>query len=269
MPLTPFWKVHGAGNDFVLLDQVGAPVDLAPEVAARVCDRHTGVGADGLLLVRRDPDGGWRLVILNSDGSRPEMCGNGIRCVARHLREVHGEPSDPIAIRTDAGVRPCSVTKNADGTWSVTVGMGRATVAPADETALAGGRVHTFRRVSVGNPHAIIASDDPWADARTYGPELEVASVFPNRSNIELVQRLSPDAVKVVVHERGCGITQACGTGATAVAAAFVETGRHPADRPLAVHLPGGVVTIRRADDGTWLMTGPAAVVFRGEIELY
>ena len=266
MTPTPFWKVHGAGNDFVLLDQVDAPRDVPPETAVRLCDRHTGVGADGLLIIRRDADGTWRLIILNADGSRPEMCGNGIRCVARHLREVRGDTSDPVAIRTDAGLRTCRVTPVPGGDWQVEVAMGPAEVGASDETVQAGGRTHTFRRVSVGNPHAILASDDPWADATAYGPALEVAPTFPNRSNIELVQRLSPDAVKVVVHERGCGITQACGTGATAVAAAYIETGRHPADKPLAVHLPGGVVTIRKADDGTYLMTGPATVVFRGEI---
>jgi len=265
---TPFWKMHGAGNDFVLFDQVAAPRELSADDAVRLCDRHRGIGADGLLLVRRDLDGGWRLVILNADGSRPEMCGNGIRCVARYLREARGVADDPIPIRTDAGVRPCGVTRAPDGTWSVTVGMGRPEVAPADEQVAAAGRTHTFRRVSVGNPHAILLSSDPWADARAYGPALEVAPVFPNRSNIELVERLSDGAVRVVVHERGCGITEACGTGATAVAAALIETGRHPADAPLAVHLPGGVVTIRRADDGAYLMTGPAELVFRGEVML-
>lgn len=269
MTPTAFSKVHGAGNDFVLFDQIDRAFDVPPELAVRLCDRHRGVGADGLLLVRRDPDGGWRLVILNADGSRPEMCGNGIRCVARHLVEARGVTDDPLTIRTDAGPRACAVSRSSRGAWSVTVGMGAARVASSDEHVEAAGREHVFRRVSVGNPHAIVFSDDPLADARAYGPALEVAPAFPQRSNIELVQRLSDDAVRVVVHERGCGITQACGTGATAVAAALIETGRHPADLPLAVHLPGGVVTIRRdGDSGAYLMTGPAEVVFRGEVDV-
>jgi len=263
--MIPFWKVHGAGNDFVLIDAVDEPVAVDGARARAWCDRHRGVGADGVLLVSRDPDGGPRMRIWNADGSAAEMCGNGIRCVARHLSEVRGLADDPLPIRTDAGLRPCTIVSRGPGPWQVRVGMGVAAVEAQDERAPAGGASHVFRRVDVGNPHAIVWSDDPWADARRHGPTLEVADAFPRRTNVEFVRRVGPDAVQAVVHERGCGITEACGTGATAVFAALCARGEHDPARALTVHLPGGAVVITRERDGDHLlMTGPAEVAFTG-----
>ena len=292
-----FTKVHGAGNDFVLVDQAGrvdaipgaseggsmcaialdptrlgsAALDPTPEAAIAWCDRHRGVGADGLLLVRRDPDGAWRLRIVNADGSVPEMCGNGIRCVARYLVERHGVPPAVVLIYTDAGPRTCRVQPSMagdPGAWQVTVNMGLADVAVSDERVEVLGHDLRFRRVSTGNPHAVILSDDPAGDAERLGALVEVNATFPERTNVEFVAWQGEDRVRVVVHERGCGITQACGTGATAVAAALMARGEHDPERSLEVVLPGGSVTIRREGTGDLFMTGPAEVVFQGRVSL-
>jgi diaminopimelate epimerase len=300
-PSVSFLKVHGAGNDFVLIDQVeppdppeplnrikalpgvaadGTPLAIArretegldplPAAAVAWCDRHRGVGADGLLLVRRDMDGGWRMRIMNADGSIPEMCGNGIRCVARYLVEHRGQgvaradlPRE-VCIRTDAGPRTCRVFPESSGPWQVTVNMGAAEVAGADERLEIDGRVLPFRRVATGNPHAVLLSDDPAGDAERLGALVERDPSFPDRTNVEFVSLEREGSVRVVVHERGCGITQACGTGATAVAAALIAQGTHDPARALDVHLPGGLVTIQRDAENELFMTGPAAVVFMG-----
>ena len=294
-PSLEFIKVHGAGNDFVLIDQsgdvnaipavsddgavsvtaldpaLGYPKMFDPDESAAVawCDRHRGIGADGLLLLRRDADGAWRLRIMNSDGSLAEMCGNGIRCVARYLVEHRGAAAEAVIIRTDAGPRTCRVLpagSGAAGPWQVTVNMGLAEVAPSDEAVELAERALTFRRVSTGNPHAVILSEDPMGDAERFGARVEEDASFPARTNVEFVGWQGADRVRVVVHERGCGITQACGTGATAVAAALMARGEHDPARALEVLLPGGSVTIRRGDAEDMFMTGPAEVVFQGSV---
>jgi diaminopimelate epimerase len=262
-----FVKVHGAGNDFVLIDETQRAHDLVPADARRICDRHLGVGADGVLLVRRDPDGVHRMVIWNADGSVAEMCGNGIRCVARYLHEALDQRAVPIPIRTDAGPRPCRVEVDGAGRYLVTVAMGRAQVAAADETVRVDGRDLRFRRVSTGNPHAIVASEDPMADARALGPAIETDPLFPARTNVEFVREDAPGRLTVVVHERGCGITQACGTGATAVAAARFAYDGSAEEARYEIALPGGTVVITRDARGELLLMGEAAVVFRGVLE--
>ena len=259
----PFLKMHGAGNDFVLIDETRGSCGLSPDDAPWICDRHLGVGADGVLLVRRDPDGVHRMVIWNADGSVAEMCGNGIRCVARYLREDLGLRADPIPIRTDAGPRPCRVEAQGQR-YLVTVAMGRAEVAVADETVQVGGRALRFRRVSTGNPHAVIASVDPMTDARALGAAIETDPLFPARTNVEFVREDAPDRLTVVVHERGCGITQACGTGATAVAAARLKGDPQRYGTRCEIALPGGSVVVSRRNDGELLLSGEAEVVFRG-----
>jgi diaminopimelate epimerase len=260
-----FLKCQGAGNDFVLVDARNPDVpDITPDLAVHLCDRHTGVGADGVLIVLRDQDGTWRMRLRNADGSLAEMCGNGIRCVARYVAEVARAPENPLPIQTDAGLRPCTWEQGADGRFRVSVAMGLPEVAPADEQVEAQGTRVAFRRVSVGNPHAVALSQAPWEDARRLGAALEVDPTFPNRTNVEFAQPLGPGRARVVVHERGCGITQACGTGATAVGAAFQAWGLLPAGAPLAVELPGGTVQVHAEADGTFVLSGEAEFVFRG-----
>jgi diaminopimelate epimerase len=286
----PFTKVQGLGNDFVVVDLRGARASDAaaaqdPELVRRVCDRHFGVGADGILAVLPGIEGDARMRVLNADGSEAEMCGNGIRCVAKVLYE--GDPAlrkPVLKIDTGAGLLTCELGVIDGHVDSVTVEMGHPRFT-RDEIPLAPGgagralrepiaardRSFQFTAISMGNPHAVIfieGSEDLRALAEQYGPVLEVASTFPRRANIEFA-RVRGSEIDLVVWERGCGITLACGTGtcATVVAAAVEE--RLPRGREVPVHLPGGTLFITVApDDSGVRMRGPANIVFRSELDL-
>ncbi len=265
-----FRKVEGLGNDFLLIDRTGAPLaEVVAEVEAlrpaapALCDRRTGVGADGILVVGPGADDEHgSMFVINHDGSRPEMCGNGLRCVAQHLA---GSQGPDLRVHTDAGVKRCRVVgEGRQVEVDVDMGPGR------DEGERTPGGARTFRAVSMGNPHAIAFVDgDPEALCRTEGPAVEVDAQFPDRTNVEFAQ-LHDQGLTLWVWERGCGVTQACGTGACATACAAVWSGRWPPDRPLAVDLPGGRLWItvpadRSAGVG---MRGPARIVFDGTIAL-
>lgn len=292
MTSAPFRKYHGLGNDFVLFDGLGDSLPEAqlahPALARRLCDRHRGIGADGLLLVLPPSStlADARMRIINADGSEPEMCGNGIRCVGKalhdHGRGLRGRES--LRIETGAGMLDITLRSGEDGlAATATVDMGRPSFAPADlpldapepwidRLLQVGASCHRWTGVSMGNPHFVTFVSDAHGDlldlGRTLGPVLETHELFPNRTNVELA-RMRGDEVDVVVWERGCGITQACGTGACAVAAAAVETGRHPAGRALPVNVPGGTLRITVGADGAGVrMEGPAVEVYRGQIAL-
>ena len=296
MSTLPFTKVEGLGNDFVVVDlRAGRPAALAaaagpspqdPDVVRAICDRHFGVGADGVLAILPGDKGDARMRVLNADGSEAEMCGNGIRCVAKVLYETDPALRKPvIKIDTGAGLLACEMTARDGRVESVTVEMGRPRftrdeipLAPGGaeratrESIGALGRTFLFTAVSMGNPHAVIFADDPADDlmalATKYGPALETAPTFPRRTNVEFA-RVRGGEIDLVVWERGCGITLACGTGtcATAVAAAVEE--RLPRGRELPVHLPGGTLFITVApDDSGVRMRGPAQIVFRSELDL-
>ena len=298
--MLPFTKVEGLGNDFVVVDlraRAGSKEAAAvqdPALVRKVCDRHFGVGGDGVLAILPGTDGDARMRVLNADGSEAEMCGNGIRCVAKVLYETDPALRKPvIKIDTGAGLLACEMTASGGRVDSVTVEMGRprftrdeVPLAPGgagrvtrEPIAVAGasagsadGRTFRFTAVSMGNPHAVIFIDDPSEDlmalAKRFGPGLEVAPTFPRRTNVEFA-RVRGCEIDLVVWERGCGITLACGTGtcATAVAAAVEE--RLPRGREVPVHLPGGTLFITVApDDSGVRMRGPANVVFRSELDL-
>ena len=266
----PFLKVEGLGNDFLLIDlrpsdRVAAAAYHEPwlaELQARapaLCDRRTGVGADGLLLVTPPlhPDAAGTMLVINHDGSRPEMCGNGLRCVARYLARDLPAPTAPFLVDTDAGPRRCQVHGE-----QVEVDMGPALALGAPTVA---GR--HFAAYSLGNPHAVAfvgADEDPEQLARTLGPLVERDPQFPARTNVEFARREPDGSLTLWVWERGCGITAACGTGACATLAAAVAHGLAPADQPVRVQLPGGPLTIRLTADRVW-MTGPARFVFAGQ----
>lgn len=266
-----FRKVEGLGNDFLLIDRTDcSPAALESELPAlreaapKLCDRRTGVGGDGLLIVGPAESGtDGSMIVVNHDGSRPEMCGNGLRCVAQHLANRTGKSE--LVIQTDAGPKPCSVTGRGE---TVEVGVDMGPGIDLGDQSVATGRA--FRAVSMGNPHAIAFVDaDPEALARNEGPSAEVDAVFPNRTNVEFA-RLSDEAITLWVWERGCGITQACGTGACATACAAVWTGRRDAGTPLAIDLPGGRlwITVPADRDAGVHMRGPARIVFDGSLEL-
>lgn len=289
----PFTKVQGLGNDFVVVDlRPGRPAASAtpspeqPELVRAICDRHFGVGADGVLAILPSRSGDARMRVLNADGSEAEMCGNGIRCVAKVLYESDATlRKDTLKIDTGAGLLECAISAPSGAVESVAVQMGRPRFT-RDEVPLApggsgravrtpievGGQSFQFTGVSMGNPHAVIFVDDPSVDLRRlaerHGPTLETAAVFPHRANIEFA-RVRDGEIDLVVWERGCGITLACGTGACATVAAAAVEERLPPGREVTVHLPGGALFITVAPDFSGVrMRGPATTVFTSELDL-
>jgi diaminopimelate epimerase len=250
-----FEKWEGLGNDFVVLE--GAVMTAAS--ARRLCERRLGVGADGVLVVGRAPA---RMDVWNADGSRPEMCGNGLRCVAGYLAE-RGAPAE-MDVVTFAGTRRCEVAGAGEDRYEVTVEMGVARIdAPLVVGAL--GREHRFLRVDVGNPHAVTFEPTPEDVIEVLGPR--VAAAPPGGFNVEFCRATTPGRIEVTVWERGVGRTQACGTGACAAAAAACEIGLAPYGAPIEVVLPGGALSVTVAA-GTRALTmrGPARRVFSGEV---
>lgn len=274
-----FTKMHGAGNDFVVLDGIAEELPALEPLARRLLDRRFGIGGDQLLVARPSTAGDFRMDIHNPDGSRAEMCANGIRAFYVWLR-ARGYTSQPeIAVETLAGV----VRPRDAGPGSVTVDMGRPILAPAKiPTALgAGGEGPvldaplevdgvTLRvsSVSMGNPHCVVLVDDvDRAPVERLGPRIEHHPAFPNRVNVEFVQILGRSRVRQRTWERGAGETLACGSGACAVAVTAILRGL--TERALAIELRGGTLELAwPADDASVIMTGPAVEVFRGTIPL-
>jgi diaminopimelate epimerase len=251
-----FAKVHGLGNDFVLLDLRKGGEALSARRALALCDRHLGIGADGVLTLLPGP----RLLVQNADGSVPEMCGNGARCAALWIATEGGvRPAAAVVpLLTDAGPRTCRVEAESPRLGMVEVDMGIAEVEAS--RALPGFEAVP---VSLGNPHRVIFSGgDISRLAREEGPALCAAE----NANIEFVERLGPQSYGAAVFERGAGLTQACGTGACAVAAAAVARGEARRGEDIEVRLPGGSLFLRVQDDGRVLMRGPAELVFEGEL---
>ena len=264
MPRVPlrFVKYHGLGNDFVVVE---GPL-VGPDRARRLCDRRRGVGADGVLgvLPPRTPGAVATMHIFNSDGSVAAMCGNGIRCVARHLAEVRGL-SGELVIDTDSGPKRCTVHAEAGEVRAVSVEMGPARLLGEEDFRVAG-EVLRAVRVSMGNPHAVLFDDPSRARAAAIGPALERA--VEGGVNVGFA-RSGPSGIDLVVWERGAGLTDACGTGACAAAVASVWRGAFPAGRPIEVRLPGGALEITVGEDLQRVtMRGPAARVFAGEADL-
>ena len=265
-----FTKMHGIGNDFILVDGFRQTVDDPAGLARRLCPRHFGVGADGLILALPSGRADARMRIFNSDGSEAEMCGNGIRCLGRFLIDEGLCGEGPMAIETAGGTR--ALRFGSDG---VTVDMGAPCFEPAripvaadsNRVALScAGRAIAFFCVSMGNPHAVTFDLFPEDEAfRRLGAALERHPAFPNRANIEFC-RARAGGADVKVWERGDGPTLACGTGACAVLAAGASLGLLP--READVRLPGGSLRIRWAEDDHLYMTGPAETVYRGEVDV-
>jgi len=260
-----FGKYEGIGNDFLVVE-AASDVALGPEQARKLCDRHYGVGGDGVLLSAPPVTAGahGRMVVLNSDGSRPEGCGNGLRCVALSLARKLGQPRCELVIDTDAGPRTALVEMQGDGA-EVTVGMGRAT-REGEVRAMLRGEELTFQRISMGNPHAIVfdvAITESELDE--LGPR--VSKSLAGGTNVEFVRAIGPAAFEVLVWERGVGRTLACGTGAAAVAALAALLGRAPYDSPITLRLPGGPLWLSvRREDLAVTLRGPARFVFSGEV---
>jgi diaminopimelate epimerase len=276
----PFTKMHGAGNDFVVFDGIREALPPLEPLARRLADRHFGIGFDQLLVVRPSRAADFRMEIYNADGSQVEMCANGIRCFFQYLREAGHTAKDELRVETLSGV----VTPRWAGPGRVTVEMGPPILAPAKiparlgDPAGAGPLLDVPLRVddealrisslSMGNPHCVLYV--PSVDAvpvATLGPRIERHDAFPNRVNVEFVEVVSRHHVRQRTWERGTGETLACGSGACATAVASILRG--VADSPLRVELRGGDLEIAWAGGATSVfMTGPAATVFTGTVEL-
>lgn len=258
-----FDKYEGLGNDFIVVEADGP---LPPERVTRLCDRHFGIGADGVLVVSRGLSAGSRatMIVQNADGSRPEMCGNGLRAVALHLARHDGVDHADYVVDTDAGRRCCVVERSGD-TATVAVDMGRAEP-QGDHTAELDGRVFSFRRVSMGNPHAICL-DGLLDTALVDRLAPFVSAEMPGGTNVEFVGQRGPTSFDVIVWERGVGRTLACGTGAAATATALALAGRAPFGVPVQIWLPGGPLEVSVAEGTLEVrLRGPARRVFGGEL---
>lgn len=276
MNTIPFVKYQGAGNDFVLIDDLNLPVPMTAKLAAWICDRHFGVGADGVLMVRHAANGQPKMEIWNSDGSRAEMCGNGIRCFARELVERKGFDS-PIHVATDAGTKVCAVSQH-QGQWQVAVAMGGIRTENGEspltmdlhpENLEVAGRLLPLYLASTGNPHAVLFGRFSRAEMEKLGPALTTHPRFPAQTNVEFVTVLRRNELALTVHERGAGFTLACGTGSVATAAVAVATRVCDANQPILVHLPGGDLHITvHSDFSASVMEGPAERVFEGTFPL-
>lgn len=275
-----FSKYHGLGNDFILVDNRHSsdPI-LSPEQAEKLCDRHFGIGADGVIFALPGENGtDYTMRIFNSDGSEPEMCGNGIRCMARFLADLEGDAAKSVyTIHTLAGL----ITPKLEADGQITVDMGKprllageipTTLTAADAQAVAvplevAGQTWAVTTVSMGNPHCITFVEDVAAiDLEKVGPQFEHHSVFPQRTNTEFIEVVDRGYLKMRVWERGAGITLACGTGACASLVAAVLNDK--SDRKATIELPGGPLQIEWAADDRIFMTGPAERVFVGEVAI-
>jgi diaminopimelate epimerase len=274
----PFTKMHGAGNDFVVLDGLRDALPPIASIAARLCDRHLGIGADQLLVVRPGTGADFRMEIWNADGSQVEMCANGIRAFYKYVRDRGHTDRDRISVETLSGV----VRPRWAGADRVTVDMGRPILAPAkipttlatgpgpvlDVSLAVEGETLLVSSVSMGNPHAVIYVDDPDATpVERWGRAIEHHPAFPNRVNVEFVRVVDRGRIAQRTWERGSGETLACGSGACAVA--VVSMLRGAVDREVSIELRGGVLEIAwPADDAHVEMTGPAAEVFTGSMQV-
>lgn len=249
-----FVKVHGLGNDFIVVD---GPFVPTPEAVRRWCDRRTGIGADGVLVVEPIDRTRMSMRYWNADGGKAEMCGNGLRCVALLGHERGWFDAREFTVETAAGDHPVTVMDDR-----VLAFVGEPVGFRTGTLRIAGREVHPF---AIGNPHAVLFVDDvDEADVDTVGPTIEHDPMFPNRTNVEFVQVLDDGGIRVRVWERGVGETPASGTGATA--AAYIAHTVADVPTPIAVHLMGGTLTVSFDDEGAW-MEGPAEIVYRGSID--
>ncbi len=274
---TTFTKMHGLGNDYVYVNTFDQPAPADPAaLAIAVSDRHFGVGSDGLILIGPSGRADARMRMFNADGSESEMCGNGVRCVAKYIHD-HGIAARPrVTIETGRGVLTLDLEVVAGRAERVRVDMGPPILRAAEiPTTLPGdppvnvpvtvdGVELALTAVSMGNPHVVAYVDDVQSfPVERLGAVLERHPAFPRRVNVHFVEVLGPEEARMRTWERGSGITLACGTGACAVAVAGVLTGR--TGRRLLAHLPGGPLLLEWPDDaGPVFMTGPATEVFTG-----
>ncbi len=275
-----FVKMHGLGNDFIMINSLNEnlPDDLA-EFSRKNCDRHFGIGADGVIIIRPSTTADMRMQIINSDGSEAEMCGNGIRCFAKYLYERKIVTKKSMAIETLAGlIKPTVIVDENDKVMAIEVDMGtpilRGEEIPTtfqqesivNEPVVIDGREFFITAVSMGNPHCVIFSDDlSDENLHRWGPKIEKSAYFPKKTNVEFVKVLNEHEAQMRVWERGAAVTLACGTGACATLTACLLNNK--TKNELTLHLDGGDLYLHLGDDGHLYMRGSACDVFEGWID--
>ncbi len=274
-----FWKYHGLGNDFVLVEDPYWKMSKEPDFVRLVCDRNLGVGADGILYIGGEKGCDAAMRIMNSDGSEAEMCGNGIRCVAKHLYDFNLVRRRKMTIGTLAGRKKVEVRLSKGAVNQVSVEMGAPSLdcgsipmsckgSFVSKDLEAGGRTVKGTAVSMGNPHFVTFSRFTEEEIGRLGPAIGASKVFPKGTNVEFA-KVSDKKIDVRVFERGAGWTMACGTGACATAVAAVVNGLAKEGEEIEISLPGGSLWIKvSAELSMVTMRGPAVRVYRGELEL-
>ena len=277
-----FTKMHGCGNDYVYVNcfEENLPPEERPALSRKVSDRHFGAGSDGLICICPSDKADFMMDMYNADGSQAQMCGNGIRCVAKYVYEHGMTDKTVIDVETGAGVKTLWLNVENGVVESVRVCMGTPAFEPAsipvdasgtafiDQPVEVGGNIWNVTAVSVGNPHAVVFVDDvDWMDLPNIGPLFENHPLFPERVNTEFVQVIDRNTLKMRVWERGSGETMACGTGSTAALAAAVVNGR--CENSAKLILRGGELLIEWDRDKNLIyMTGPAVEVYEGELKI-
>lgn len=259
-----FTKMHGLGNDFVVIDNMNGRIELSAEQVVFLCNRFKGIGADGVILVEKSDIADCFMNYINADGSFAQMCGNGVRCTAKFLKDEVLKNKVDFKIETRSGIK--NIDCMDDGTFSVN--MGKASFAHSDfpENSM---RLYDLDLdfVSMGNPFAIMFVEDlKKYDVSFLGPLVENHKLFPNRMNLEIAQLINPDLIKVNVWERGCGPTLACGTGACAVYALAKK--KNIIGKEIIIELPGGKLFMSENENEEIIMRGPAVSVFSSIIEI-
>ena len=260
-----FTKMQGLGNDYLYV--YGEPENAA-EWSVKLSERHFGAGSDGMIWISPSAVADFKMRIFNADGSEAKMCGNGIRCVGKYVRDKGYTDKTHLTVETRSGVKTLDLRLTDGKVTSAAVDMGTVTVA-AEKAICAGGEIVTCTPVDVGNPHAVIFVDDAEAVPLTaLGPAIERHEAFPGGVNVEFVQLLGRNALRMRVWERGSGVTLACGTGACASAAAAVQRGACDPDTEIRVHLDGGTLRVTVGTDGSVQMEGPCEFVYEGDTEI-
>lgn len=274
-----FTKMHGTGNDYVYINLFEEKVEDPGALSVRISDRHFGIGSDGLILIAPSEEADCRMIMYNADGSEGEMCGNGIRCVAKYAYE-HGIAKDThMTIETKSGIKTLELTVEDGIVTYVQVNMGRAILKPEEipvaakgdtfvsKPIVVDGREYLATCVSMGNPHCVIfMSGIDGLDLEKIGPKFENHELFPNRINTEFVEVLDEHTIKMRVWERGSGETISCGTGTCASTVAAVLNGHCKQGEEIEIQIRGGKLYDTYLENGEVLMKGPATTVFEGVI---
>lgn len=275
-----FSKYQAIGNDFIIIDDLKKRLRLSPEHVIRLCDRHFGIGADGLILIRPSEKSSFAMAYYNADGSAAEMCGNGIRCLGKYVYDHSLTPKNDLLIETGAGDREISLIREGEVVVEVRVDMGGPRFKRQEIPMLGDQDAEVINQaldikeatlqitcLSIGNPHCVIFVENTEnVGVGKVGPIIERLPVFPERTNVEFVQLVGPRELKVRVWERGVGETLACGTGACASVVASVRN--NFSGRKVTVHLRGGDLKVEWSENNHVYLTGPAEEVFRGVIEV-